>query len=76
MSKIEEILKAIRPEFNFSDSEDFIADGMLDSYDVLMLVAELDKTYGISIAGVDILPENLRNLASIEKLLAKYVAKP
>lgn len=76
MSKIEEILKAIRPEFNFSDSEDFIADGMLDSYDVLMLVAELDKSYGISIAGVDILPENLRNIASIEKLLAKYVAEP
>jgi acyl carrier protein len=48
---------------------------MLDSYDILMLVAELDKNYGISIAGVDILPENLRNIASIEKLLAKYVAK-
>ena len=76
MSRIEEILKGIRPEFNFSDSEDFIADGMLDSYDVLVLVAELDKSFGISIAGVDILPENLRNMAAIEKLLAKYVAEP
>ena len=75
MSRIEEILKGIRPEFDFSDSEDFIADGMLDSYDVIMLVAELDKCFGISIAGVDILPENLRNIASIEKLLAKYSAK-
>lgn len=75
MSRIEEILTGIRPEFNFSDSEDFIGDGMLDSYDVLMLVAELDKNYGISIAGVDIVPENLRNIATIEKLLAKYNAK-
>lgn len=75
MSKIEEILKGIRPEFNFSDSEDFIGDGMLDSYDVLMLVAELDKNYGISIIGVDIVPENFRNIASIDKLLAKYDAK-
>ena len=75
MSRIEEILTGIRPEFNFSDSEDFIGDGMLDSYDVLMLVAELDKSYGISIAGVDILPENFRNIASIEKLLAKYTAQ-
>ena len=39
MSRIEEILTGIRPEFNFSDSEDFIGDGMLDSYDILMLVA-------------------------------------
>jgi acyl carrier protein len=75
VSRIEEILTGIRPEFNFSESEDFIADGMLDSYDVLMLVAELDKSYGISIAGVDILPENLRNIASIEKLLAKYTTE-
>lgn len=75
MSRIEEILTGIRPEFKFSESEDFISDGMLDSYDVLMLVAELDKSYGISIAGVDIVPENLRNIASIEKLLAKYDAK-
>lgn len=48
---------------------------MLDSYDVLMLVAELDKNYGISIIGVDIVPENFRNIASIDKLLAKYDAK-
>ena len=75
MSRIEEILREIRPEFNFSDSEDFIGDGMLDSYDVLMLVAELDKSYGISIAGLEILPENFRNIASIERLLAKYIAK-
>jgi len=75
MSRIEEILKEIRPEFDFSDSEDFIADGMLDSYDIIMLVAELDKNFGISIAGVDVVPENLRNIVSIEKLLAKYVAK-
>jgi len=74
--RIEEILKRIRPEFDFSDSEDFIGDGMLDSYDVVMLVAELDKNYGISIAGVDIVPENLHNIASIEKLLAKYMAEP
>jgi acyl carrier protein len=75
VSRIEQILTGIRPEFNFSESEDFIADGMLDSYDVLMLVADLDKSYGISIAGVDILPENLRNITSIEKLLAKYITQ-
>jgi acyl carrier protein len=75
MSKVEEILTGIRPEFKFSDSEDFIGDGMLDSYDILMLVAELDKSYGISILGVDIVPENFRNIASIDKLLAKYDAK-
>jgi acyl carrier protein len=69
---IDQLLKEIRPEFDFTSSQDFIADGMLDSFDVIALVADLDKTHGISIAGVDIVPENFQNIASMEKLLRKY----
>ena len=72
MKSVVEILKEIRPEFDFTTSEDFIADGMLDSYDVVTLVATLDKTYGISISGVEIVPENFKNLKAIETLLGKY----
>jgi acyl carrier protein len=63
------ILKAIRPEFDFTASNDFIADGMLDSFDMVTLVATLDKTYGISIQGTDIVPENFKNLETIGALL-------
>lgn len=73
MTKVEEILKGIRPEFDFKLSEDFIADGMLDSFDVVTLVSDLDKTYGISIAGMDIVPQNFASIASIERLLQRYV---
>ncbi len=72
MKPVLEVLKGIRPEFDFSTSEDFIADGMLDSYDVITLISELDQSYGISIAGTDILPENVRNLAALHQLLQKY----
>jgi len=69
---IEEILKEIRPEFDFTASQDFVGDGMLDSYDIVTLVSDLDKAYGISISGLDIVPENFQNVASIQKLLQKY----
>ena len=72
MPTIEEILKEIRPEFDFTASQDFVGDGMLDSYDIVTLVSDLDKAHGISIAGVDIVPENFQNVASIQKLLQKY----
>lgn len=72
MQTIAEILKEIRPEFNFTASQDFIGDGMLDSYDIVILVSDLDETYGISISGLDIVPENFQNIASIQKLLQKY----
>jgi len=69
MKTVSEILKEIRPEFDFSASTDFMADGMLDSFDMVALVAALDKTYGISIPGTDIVPENFKNLQTIEALL-------
>lgn len=72
MKTVLELLKGIRPEFDFSKSDDFIADGMLDSYDLMTLVSELDQNYSISINGTDILPENVKNLAAISKLLQKY----
>ena len=69
MKLLPDILREIRPEFDFTASSDFIADGMLDSFDMITLVATLDKTYGISIQGTDIVPENFKNLKTIEALL-------
>ena len=54
MDKIIELLKEIRPEFDFENSEDFIEDGYLDSFDVVSLVELLESTFGIVIDGLDI----------------------
>jgi acyl carrier protein len=75
MKALADILKEIRPEFDFTASSDFMADGMLDSFDMVTLVATLDKTYGISIQGTDIVPENFKNLQTIEALLRQSGAQ-
>ena len=72
MQTIEEILRGIRPEFDFTASQDFIGEGMLDSFDLVTLVSDLDKAYDISISGVDIVPEHFRSITSIQNLLEKY----
>jgi acyl carrier protein len=76
MNTLAELLKGIRPEFDFTTPRDFIADGMLDSFDMVTLVATLDKTFGISIEGVDIVPEHFQNLETIAALLRKYGIQP
>jgi acyl carrier protein len=75
MNEITTILKTIRPELDFSQSEDFIKDGLLDSFDMVALVTALDKKYNISIQGVDIVPENFKNIGAIETLLGKSGVK-
>lgn len=69
------ILTELRPEFDFTQSSNFIEDGMLDSFDVVTLVSDLDAQFGISIDGMDIVPENFASLEAIEKLLKKNGAK-
>ena len=74
--QIIKILTELRPEFDFNqEGVDFIEEGMLDSFDMVNLVSELDATYGISIDGVDILPENFATVEAIENLLKKNGAK-
>ncbi len=74
--QIIKILNGLRPEFDFGqEGVDFIEEGMLDSFDIVALVSELDSTYGISIDGVDILPENFATVDAIVALLVKNGAK-
>lgn len=69
--KIIKILSELRPEFDFTEDVDFIEEGMLDSFDVVTLVSDLDSTFGISIDGMDILPENFATVDAIIELLKR-----
>lgn len=72
MSKIIDILQDIRPEFDFTDSTNFFEDGYIDSFDLISLVAALDKEFKIKIKGTDIIPENFCNIEEIKRLVKGY----
>jgi acyl carrier protein len=73
--RIIKILNDVRPEFDFGTETNFISQGMLDSFDLVTLVTELDESFGISIDGTDILPENFESTEAIEALLKKNGAE-
>jgi acyl carrier protein len=70
-TKIISILQDIRPEFDFSSNVNFVEEGMLDSFDVVLLVNTLDEKFNISIDGADIRPENFSSVERIEELLKR-----
>ena len=74
--KIIDILTGLRPEFDFHVETNFIDNGLLDSFDIINLVTELDNHYGISIDGTDILPENFDTVETIINLVVKNGGKP
>ena len=71
MDKIYEILTELQSDFDFHYSEDFIVDGMLDSFDIISLVTALEENYKIFIDALDILPENFCSVEAIANLVRK-----
>lgn len=69
--KILEILTDLRPEFDFTEDVDFIEEGMLDSFDLVSLVDELEEQFGIKIDGIDVISSNFATINKIEALLKK-----
>lgn len=71
MERIYNILVEIKPENDFKASGDFIEDGLLDSFDVITLIDILEEKFGVSIDGLDIVPENFCSAEAIAALVKK-----
>lgn len=69
--KVIKILNELRPEFDFSEDIDFIEEGMLDSFDIVSLIDSIEEELGVSISGIDVLPENFNTIDSIIKTIEK-----
>ena len=70
-NRILEMLSEIKPEQNFAESDNYVEDGILDSFDIIEFITMLEDEFDISIDGMDILPEFFSNVEQIEKLVKK-----
>ncbi|MFQ8602048.1 MAG: acyl carrier protein [Anaerovoracaceae bacterium] len=71
MENIKNMLNELRPEFNFDESDNFIEDGYLDSFDVVSLIAMIEEKFNVTIDGMDIVPENFISYEAISCLIKK-----
>ena len=69
--KIRDILSSILGETFTYDGENMIEDGMIDSVEMMELVAELEREYNIEIEPEDIIPENFKTIDTIVELVDK-----
>jgi acyl carrier protein len=71
MEKLLEILEKIRPDVDFSKAENLIDNAILDSFDIVTLVGELNEEFDIQIGVEDLLPENFNSIEAIFALIAR-----
>lgn len=66
------ILKDLKDDVDFESANDFVEEGLLDSFDIVNLVGALEDEFDIEISGRDIVPDNFVSVEAIENMLEKY----
>ncbi len=71
MDKIISILKGIRSDIDLEKETSLVDGGILDSFDIISLVSELNDTFQIDISVVDLVPENFNSVKAIAALVKR-----
>lgn len=67
--EIMEILEELRPDVEFENEKKLIDDGILDSFDIVSLVGELNDAFDVAINVQDLLPENFNCVDAMVELI-------
>lgn len=71
MNELKAILEELRPDVDFEKETGLIANGILDSFDIVSLVGELNEAFDIEISPADLIPENFNSAEAIYALVEK-----
>lgn len=65
------ILERLRPELEFEKETKLIDDGILDSFDLVSLIGEINDTFDVEVSFDDIEPENFNSVEAMLSLIRK-----
>ena len=71
MDDIIKILEQIKPGVDFNTEDSLIEDEILDSFDIVTLVAKLNEEFDIEITPADLIPENFNSAEKIYELVKR-----
>ncbi|MBR5356092.1 MAG: acyl carrier protein [Lachnospiraceae bacterium] len=73
MEQLIKIMSEIRPDLDFEKETKLIDDDILDSFDIISIVSEVNEQFGIEINVNDLLPENFNSAAALYELITKML---
>ena len=71
MEKLLEILEDIQPDADYETCTTLIDDGILDSFAILSIVAELEDTFDVQVTPAEIVPENFNSAQALWIMVQK-----
>lgn len=71
MEELIEVLKSVKPSYDFTEDTELIKNKVFDSLAMIQLVAELSDEFDVEITAEDIVPENFESVKSIYNMIKR-----
>ncbi|MDR2600166.1 MAG: acyl carrier protein [Oscillospiraceae bacterium] len=71
MEKLLEILQEMHEDIDFSTHVSLIDDKVIDSFDIITLIAEIDDRIGVTIPPEELIPKNFNSFSAMVNLINK-----
>ncbi len=69
--KLMNILTELKPEVSFETETALVDNGLIDSFDVVMLTGDIMEAFEIELEPEDVVPENFNSIEDMIKLIEK-----
>ncbi len=73
MEQLLEILKSLHPEVNYETCNTLIDDNIIDSFDIVTLIAEINDEFDVAIPADEIVPENFNSAKALWQLIERLL---
>ena len=71
MDELMNILQELHPDIDFETCDTLIDDQILDSIDIVSLVAEINDAFDVSIPPEELVPENFNSAQALWELIQR-----
>ncbi|MCQ2467468.1 MAG: acyl carrier protein [Clostridia bacterium] len=71
MDALIEILTNLHPEVDFDTCETLVDDKIIDSFDIVSIISEVNEEYDVVIPAEEIIPENFNSAKALYALIKK-----
>lgn len=71
MSELLAILENLHPEVDFETCTTLIDDKILDSFDIITIISEINEEFDVVIPAEEIVPENFNSAQALHELVTR-----
>ena len=73
MEKLLEILQELHPDVDYDSCESLINDQILDSFDIITIITQINTEFDVAVPASEIIPENFNSAKALWALVERLL---